>query len=81
MTTKTKRKKLKKLSKIRMKRWMSENNITPLTMLVASAYTGERCQGCGIGFPSVREVLTNTVYWPWKHGRIGHRGCYQRAAI
>lgn len=81
MTTKTKRKKLRRIRKMRLLKWMSENKIDHLAILVASAYKGERCQGCGIAFPSVCDVLTDTVYWPWKKGRIGHRRCYQRAII
>lgn len=79
MTKNNRRKKLRKLFRDDLKRWMRETETEPLTMLRASAHKGERCQGCGVAFRSARDVLTDTVWWPWQLGRIGHRECYRRA--
>lgn len=79
MKTKNRRKKLRKLFHKDLKRWMRETKTQPLTMLAASAYKGDRCQGCGVAFRSARDVMTDTVWWPGPLGRIGHRQCYRRA--
>ena len=79
MTKNNRRKKLRKLFRDDLKRWMRETKTQPITMLAASAHKGERCQGCGVAFRSARDVLTDTVVWPGPLGRIGHRQCYRRA--
>jgi len=79
MTKNNRRKKLRKLFRDDLKRWMRETKTQPMTMLAASAYKGERCQGCGVAFQTARQVLTDTVWWPWAKGRIAHRACYRRA--
>jgi len=74
------RKKLRKLRKLGFRKWMKHHKIETLTVLAASGYVGQRCQGCGIAFATVCDVLTDTVGWPWAKGRIAHRVCYDGRA-
>lgn len=53
-------------------------NLDPLVRFAMSMYTGEKCQGCGKTFDTV-ESLRDSVWWPWKEGRVGHKACYEKA--
>jgi len=55
-----------------------EGTLEPLVRLAMSMYTGEKCQGCGKTFDTV-ESLHDSVWWPWKEGRVGHKACYEKA--
>ena len=53
-------------------------SLDPLVRFAMSMYLGEKCQGCGKTLDTV-DSLRDSVWWPWKEGRVGHKACYEKA--
>lgn len=81
MTRKSTRRKLHRIRLRAWRKWMRETKTQPLTVVAAAQYVGDVCPRCGVGFPDVRSVLDEGVFWPRPGTRTGHSRCYMMTCL